>query len=205
VRERDGDREVGEDPRQDRHVVALPGEGRQVSLVGPLEELHRPLTEERLGGGDPAPGQLLQHPVRVEQHMPDDGAPAQLVGHSDDELPAPPRTSTEPHSRSWASTNSSTRSSSPMPSWCRVTLSRRGGGVRGLCARPRAASVRTGLVGFGGFLGLPRLPQVPRTWNSDIWAPFWTLLAVKLSWTYWSVVPEGRLIVTVLPVEGFQV
>jgi hypothetical protein len=41
--------------------------------------------------------------------------------------------------------------------------------------------------------------------TSEACAPFWTLLAVKLSCTYWSLVPEGRGMVTVLPVEGFQV
>ena len=40
---------------------------------------------------------------------------------------------------------------------------------------------------------------------SEAWAPFWTLLAVKLSWTYWSLVPAGSGMVTVLPVDGFQV
>ena len=40
---------------------------------------------------------------------------------------------------------------------------------------------------------------------SEAWAPFWTLLAVKLSSTYWSLVPDGSAMVTVLPVEGFQV
>ena len=40
---------------------------------------------------------------------------------------------------------------------------------------------------------------------SEAWAPFWTLLAVKLNSTYWSLVPAGRGMVTVLPVDGFQV
>ncbi len=50
-----------------------------------------------------------------------------------------------------------------------------------------------------------RAVLVPQTWNSDTWAPFWTLLAVKESSTYWSVVPAGSGMVTVLPVDGFQV
>src|SRR5579875_4015469 len=43
------------------------------------------------------------------------------------------------------------------------------------------------------------------TWNSEAWAPFWTLFAVKLSCTYRSLVPLGRPIVTVFPVAGFHV
>jgi hypothetical protein len=31
------------------------------------------------------------------------------------------------------------------------------------------------------------------------------VLAVKLSSTYWALVPDGRLMVTVLPVEGLSV
>jgi hypothetical protein len=48
-------------------------------------------------------------------------------------------------------------------------------------------------------------PYYPKTSSSDICAPFWTLLAVKVSSMYWSLVPEGSGIVTVLPVDGFQV
>jgi hypothetical protein len=46
---------------------------------------------------------------------------------------------------------------------------------------------------------------LPQIWNSEAWAPFWTLLAVKESWTYWAVVPEGREMVTVFPVAGLKV
>ena len=51
----------------------------------------------------------------------------------------------------------------------------------------------------------PTLTYGPKISSSDIWAPFWTLLAVKLSSMYWSLVPDGSGIVTVLPVDGFQV
>ena len=71
VPDRDGDTELGEGHRHERQVIALPGERRQLGLVRPLEELKRPLAEVRLGGGDPAAGKLLQHPVRVEHDMPD--------------------------------------------------------------------------------------------------------------------------------------
>jgi hypothetical protein len=45
----------------------------------------------------------------------------------------------------------------------------------------------------------------PKTWNSDNCAADQPVLAVKLSCTYWALVPEGRLIVTVFPVEGLKV
>jgi hypothetical protein len=53
--------------------------------------------------------------------------------------------------------------------------------------------------------GLLGAELVPQTWNSESWAPFWTLLAVKFSSTYWSVVPLGSAMVTVLPVAGLKV
>ena len=46
---------------------------------------------------------------------------------------------------------------------------------------------------------------MPQIWNSETCAPFWTLLAVKDSSTYWSVVPAGSWMVTVLPVDGLNV
>ena len=45
----------------------------------------------------------------------------------------------------------------------------------------------------------------PKTSNSETWAPFWTLLAVKDSCTYWSLLPAGRVTETVLPVAGSKV
>src|ERR1700735_905493 len=44
-----------------------------------------------------------------------------------------------------------------------------------------------------------------KTWNSESWAAGQPVLAVKLSWTYWALVPDGRVIVTVLPVAGLNV
>src|ERR1700722_11157705 len=43
------------------------------------------------------------------------------------------------------------------------------------------------------------------TWNSDSWAASQPVLAVKFSCTYWALVPDGRLMVTVLPVAGLNV
>jgi len=44
-----------------------------------------------------------------------------------------------------------------------------------------------------------------KTSNSESWAAFQPVLPVKLSWTYWAVVPDGRVMVTVLPVAGLNV
>jgi hypothetical protein len=92
VRDRDSDPELGEDHRQDRQVVALPGERRQLSLIRPFKELKRPLPEVRLGCGDPAARKVLQHPVRVEHDMPDGKGAPLLVAHNadDDGSPACP-------------------------------------------------------------------------------------------------------------------
>ena len=51
----------------------------------------------------------------------------------------------------------------------------------------------------------PPVPLPGKTSNSDSWAAVQPLLAVKLSSTYWALVPDGRLIVTVLPVAGLKV
>ena len=48
-------------------------------------------------------------------------------------------------------------------------------------------------------------PPPGKTSNSDSWAASQPVLPVKLSSTYWSLVPDGRLIVTVLPVDGLKV
>src|SRR6202020_636996 len=56
--------------------------------------------------------------------------------------------------------------------------------------------------------GLPVGPVPPppgKTSNSDSWAAVQPVLPVKLSSTYWSLVPDGRVIETVLPVEGLKV
>ena len=50
-----------------------------------------------------------------------------------------------------------------------------------------------------------RLPHGPKSSSSEICAPFWTLLAVKLSSTYWPLVPDGSGMVTVFPVAGLKV
>ena len=48
-------------------------------------------------------------------------------------------------------------------------------------------------------------PPPGKTSNSESWAADQPVLPVKLSSTYWSLVPDGRLIVTVLPVDGLKV
>jgi hypothetical protein len=48
-------------------------------------------------------------------------------------------------------------------------------------------------------------PPPGNTSNSDSWAADQPVFPVKLSSTYRSLVPDGRLIVTVLPVEGLKV
>jgi hypothetical protein len=51
----------------------------------------------------------------------------------------------------------------------------------------------------------PDEPPPEKTSNSDSWAALQPVLAVKDSSTYWALVPDGRLIVTVLPVDGLNV
>jgi hypothetical protein len=46
---------------------------------------------------------------------------------------------------------------------------------------------------------------LPKISNSDSWAASPPVLPVKLSSTYWALVPAGRLTVTVLPVDGLNV
>src|SRR5580692_9478193 len=53
--------------------------------------------------------------------------------------------------------------------------------------------------------GLLDPPPPGKTSNSDSWAADQPVLPVKLSSTYRSLVPDGRLIVTVLPVDGLKV
>ena len=48
-------------------------------------------------------------------------------------------------------------------------------------------------------------PPPGNTSNSESWAALQPVLPVKLSSTYRSLVPDGRLIVTVLPVDGLKV
>ena len=53
---------------------------------------------------------------------------------------------------------------------------------------------------------LPPLDPPPgKTSNSDSWAADQPVLPVKLSSTYRALLPDGRLIVTVLPVDGLKV
>jgi hypothetical protein len=53
---------------------------------------------------------------------------------------------------------------------------------------------------------LPPLDPPPgKISNSDSCAADQPVLPVKLSSTYWALVPDGRLIVTVLPVDGLKV
>ena len=52
---------------------------------------------------------------------------------------------------------------------------------------------------------LPPPPPPGKISNSESWAADQPVLPVKLSSTYWSLVPDGRLIVTVLPVDGLNV
>jgi len=54
-------------------------------------------------------------------------------------------------------------------------------------------------------LPVPPPPLPGNTWSSDSCAADQPVLAVKLSCTYWALVPDGRLIVAVLPVEGLKV
>ena len=54
-------------------------------------------------------------------------------------------------------------------------------------------------------LGPPLPPPPGKTSNSESWAAVQPVLPVKLSSTYRSLVPDGRLIVTVLPVDGLKV
>jgi hypothetical protein len=55
-------------------------------------------------------------------------------------------------------------------------------------------------------LGLvPPPPEPGKISNCDSWAALQPVLAVKDSSTYWALVPDGRLIVTVLPVDGLNV
>ena len=54
-------------------------------------------------------------------------------------------------------------------------------------------------------LGPPLLPPPGKTSNSESCAADQPVLPVKLSSTYRSLVPDGRLIVTVLPVDGLKV
>src|ERR1700749_4465817 len=56
-----------------------------------------------------------------------------------------------------------------------------------------------------GLLVGPVPPPPGNTSNSDSWAALQPVLPVKLSCTYSAVVPDGRLIVTSLPVEGLKV
>ena len=48
-------------------------------------------------------------------------------------------------------------------------------------------------------------PPPEKTSSSDSWAAVQPVLAVKLSCTYWSLVPAGSGMVTVLPVDGLKV
>jgi hypothetical protein len=52
---------------------------------------------------------------------------------------------------------------------------------------------------------VPPPPEPGKISSSDSWAALQPVLAVKLSSTYWALVPDGRLIVTVLPVDGLNV
>jgi hypothetical protein len=52
---------------------------------------------------------------------------------------------------------------------------------------------------------VPLVDPPGKTSNSDSWAADQPVLAVKLSCTYRALVPDGRLIVTVLPVDGLKV
>jgi len=51
----------------------------------------------------------------------------------------------------------------------------------------------------------PDDPPPEKTSNSEIWAADQPVLAVKLSSTYWSEVPDGSGMVTVFPVDGLKV
>ena len=51
----------------------------------------------------------------------------------------------------------------------------------------------------------PLLPPPGKISNSESWAALQPVLPVKLSCTYLALVPDGRLIVTVLPVDGLKV
>src|SRR4029077_8987412 len=53
--------------------------------------------------------------------------------------------------------------------------------------------------------GLVEPPPPGKTSNSDSCAADQPVLPVKLSSTYRALVPDGRLIVTVLPVDGLEV
>src|SRR6202142_3550046 len=63
-------------------------------------------------------------------------------------------------------------------------------------------------LGGAAASGLPVGPVPPppeKTSSSDSWAALQPVLPVKLSSTYSAVVPDGRLIVTSLPVAGLKV
>ena len=49
----------------------MPGQGRELVVPDPAEELRRPLAQVGSGGGLVAAGHVLQDPVGVEQHVPD--------------------------------------------------------------------------------------------------------------------------------------
>jgi hypothetical protein len=71
--------ELDQPRREQRQVVALPGEHRLLVLPGAMQELLRPVAHVRLHRRVPAPGDALQDTVGVEQHVPDRGCPAGLV------------------------------------------------------------------------------------------------------------------------------
>src|ERR1700733_14178353 len=48
-------------------------------------------------------------------------------------------------------------------------------------------------------------PEPGKTSNSDTCAADQPVFPVKLSCTYWALAPDGRLIVTVFPVDGLNV
>jgi len=54
-------------------------------------------------------------------------------------------------------------------------------------------------------LPVPVLEPPGKTSNAESCAAVQPVLPVKLSCTYWALVPDGRLIVTVLPVDGLKV
>ena len=77
----------------------------------------------------------------------------------------------------------------------------------GCGCRPRPSAVLWWCYGVVRLLSCvgPGAQLLPKISSSESWAPFWTLLAVKSSSMYCSAVPAGSAMVTVLPVDGFQV
>jgi hypothetical protein len=66
-----GHPEVGQCRLDQGEQVGLPGEGREFVVPDAAEELRRSLAQVRLGRGLLAAGHVLQHPVGIEQQVPD--------------------------------------------------------------------------------------------------------------------------------------